>query len=79
MRLRFLGPPVSSLIREVAKVYKVSKDDLFYVQRGRGNEARQVAMYLIRELCYQLLKKIAEVFSLGNYGSIGGACGIIER
>ena len=46
---------------------------------GRRNEARQVAMYLIRELCETSLKEIARLFSLGSYGSVGGACSVIER
>lgn len=36
-------------------------------------------MYLIRELCDKSLKEIAEVFSLGSYGSVGSACSVIER
>jgi REP element-mobilizing transposase RayT len=74
-----LRPRVSSVIREVAKVYKVSEGALFHSQRGRRNEARQVAMYLIRELCDTSLKEIARLFSLGSYGSVGGACSMIER
>ena len=73
-----LRPRVSSVIREVAKVYKVSEEALFHSQKGRSNEARQVAMYLIRELCDTSLKEIARLFSLGSYGSPGGACSVIE-
>jgi putative transposase len=51
-----LRPGVSSLIREVAKVYKVSEETLFHSRRGRSNEARQVAMHLIRELCETSLR-----------------------
>ncbi len=67
------------MIREVAKVYKVSEESIFCGQRGKRNEARQVAMYLIRELCNKSLKEIAQSFSLGSYGSVGGACSVIER
>ncbi len=74
-----LRPPLSSVIRKVAKVYKVSKEGLFRGQRGKGNEARQVAMYLIRELCDKSLKEIAQSISLGSYGSVGGSCSVIER
>ncbi len=74
-----LRPPVSSVIREVAKVYKVPEEVLFRGQRGKRNEARQVAMYLIRDLCDRSLKERAQSFSLGSYGSVGGACSVIER
>ena len=74
-----LRPPVSSVKMGVAKVYKVSEEALFRGQRGKRNEARQVAMYLIRDLCDKSLKEIAQSFSLGSYGSVGGACSVIER
>jgi len=54
-------------------------EDLFWGQREEVNEARHVAMYLVRQLYGRSLKGIAEVFSLESYGSVGGACGVIER
>ena len=45
---------------------------------GQRNEAKRVAIY-IRVLCDQSLKEIAEVFSLGSYGSIGGIYHVIDR
>jgi hypothetical protein len=74
-----LRPRLSSVIREVAKVYKVSEESIFRGQRGKRNEARQVAMYLIRELCNKSLKEITQSFSLGSYGSVGEACSVIDR
>lgn len=52
---------------------------VFLSETDCKNEARQVAMYLIRELCDTSLKEIAQLFSLGSYGSVGGACSVIER
>jgi len=52
-----LRPPVSSVLREVATTYGVSEEGLLHGQRGKGNEARQVAMYLARELCNRSLKE----------------------
>jgi len=76
---RILKPSVSSVIKAVAEVYQVAEADVLRGRRGKRNEARQVAMYLTRELCDTSLKEIAEVFSLGSYGSVGGACSVIER
>ena len=76
---RILRSGVSSVIKAVAEVFGVSDEDLFQGRRGKRNEARQVAMYLVRELCDSSLKEIAEVFKLGSYGSVGGACSVIER
>jgi hypothetical protein len=76
---RIFRPSGSSVIKAVVGIYEVSEGDLFQGRRGRRNEARQVAMYLIRELCDSTLKEVAEVFSLGSYGSVGRACSVIER
>lgn len=73
-----LRPRVSDIIAAVAHAYKVSRDDLFQLRRGERNEARQVAIYLTRELCNLTLKEIAEIFSLGSYGSAGAACNAVE-
>ncbi len=73
-----LRPRVSHVIMAVAEAYEVPRDDLFQLRRGERNEARRVAMYLSRELCNLTLKEIAEIFSLGSYGSVGAACSAIE-
>ena len=67
------------MIREVTKLYNLSEEGLFRGQRGKRNEARHVAMYLIRELCKLSFKEIGQSFLLGSYGSVGGACSVIER
>jgi len=76
---KVLRPSVSSVIKAVAEVYGVSDEKLFQGRRGKRNEARHVAMYLIRQLCDKSLKEIAEIFSLRSYGSAGGVCSAIER
>jgi len=76
---KILKPSVSSVIKAVADIYQVSEEALFQGRRGKRNEARQVAMYLIRELCDSTLSEVADIFSLGSYGSVGGASSVIER
>jgi hypothetical protein len=74
-----LKPDVTLVIKAVGEVYGVSEGEIFQRRRGERNEARQVAMYLIRDLCDKSLREIAEIFSLGSYRSVGGACSIVER
>ena len=50
-----------------------------FICGGKSNEPRQVAVYLIRKLCDTSLKEIAKLFSLGSYGSVGGACSVVDR
>ena len=74
-----LRPQVSSVLRDIATLYHVSEDSLLHGKRGKRNEARQVAMYLVRELCNKSLHDIAELFSLSSYGGVGAACSVIEK
>ncbi|MFQ6094481.1 MAG: helix-turn-helix domain-containing protein [bacterium] len=76
---KVLRPTIESVIGAVAQIYRVSREDLFQGRRGYRNEPRQVAMYLVRQLCGRSLKEIAEVFSLGSYGGVGAACSKIHR
>jgi REP element-mobilizing transposase RayT len=75
---RVLRPGTSPVVKVVAEIYQFAEDALFQTRRGQRNEARQVAMYLIRELCDLSLKEIAWLFSLGSYGSVGSACSVIN-
>ena len=43
-------------------VDRVSEEELFHSQMGKRNETRQVAMYLLTELCNKSLKEIARSF-----------------
>ena len=74
-----LRPQVSSVLRDIATLYHVSEESLLHGKRGKRNEPRQVAMYLVRELCNKSLHAIAELFSLSSYGGVGAACSLIEK
>jgi chromosomal replication initiation ATPase DnaA len=43
-------------------------------RRGRENEARKVAMYLIARCCDKTLQETARLFGLGSYGAVGWGC-----
>ena len=42
--------------------------------RGKENEARKVAMYLVRRCWDQTLQETARIFGLGSYGAVGWCC-----
>jgi len=42
-----------------------------YGVRGKENEARKVAMYLVGRRCDQTLSETAKLFGLGSYGAVG--------
>jgi REP element-mobilizing transposase RayT len=66
-------------IRRVAEVYRVSRDEVLQGVRGKENEARKVAMYLVRCCCDQTLKETAGLFGLGSYGAVGWCCHGVQR
>ena len=66
------GP--EQVIRRVAGMYKIGKEDVLRGVRGKENEARKVAMYLVRRCCDQTLKETARLFGLGSYGAVGWGC-----
>ena len=48
--------------------YKVAREEIFRGVRGRENEARKVALYLVKRCCE--LPEIAEYFGIGNYSTV---------
>jgi putative transposase len=63
-----------NVIRRVAEAYRVSRAEVLQATRGKENEARKVAMYLVRRCCDQTLKETAGLFGLGSYGAVGWCC-----
>lgn len=75
-----LRPTAERVLKQVAKEYGVLAEDLLQGRRGIDNEARKVAMYLVKRLCDLTLQETAERFRVGSYGVIGWAChGIRSR
>jgi Bacterial dnaA protein helix-turn-helix len=66
-----IGP--GEIIRTVARMYKVEEAEVLRGNRGRENEARKVAMYLVRRCCDRTLEETAQVFGVGSYGTVGWA------
>ena len=62
------------VIAKTARMYGVAKEDLLNGRRGQENEARKVAMYLVRRCCDRTLGETARLFGLGSYGAVGWVC-----
>jgi chromosomal replication initiation ATPase DnaA len=58
--------------------YKVSREEIFTGKRGRENEARTVAMYLVKRYCDRTLSEIARYFGTGSYWAVSWSCRAIE-
>jgi chromosomal replication initiation ATPase DnaA len=62
------------VIGKVAETYKVANEKVLRGVRGKENEARKVAMYLVRRCCDETLVETARLFGLGSYGAVGWGC-----
>jgi chromosomal replication initiation ATPase DnaA len=62
------------VVEKVAGMYGVGKDEVLRGTRGKENEARKVAMYLVTRCCDRTLGEAASLFGLGSYGAVGWAC-----
>ena len=66
------------MINEVMRQYKVAREEIFHWTRGRENEARKVALYLVKRCCDRTLPEVAEHFGIGNYSTVSWSCRGIE-
>ena len=75
---RVVQTPPERVIGEVARQYKVAREEIFRGIRGRENEARKVAMYVVKRCCDRTLAEMAEYFKVGHYSAVGWSCRAIE-
>jgi chromosomal replication initiation ATPase DnaA len=71
---RGIQPSPEQVIGKVAGTYKVPKEGVLRGVRCKQNEARKVAMYLVRRCCDRTLSETARLFGLGSYGAVGWGC-----
>jgi len=71
-----LAPDGDQIIRSVACFYGLSPEDLIHSRRGHLNEPRNVAIYLVRKLRGDTLKKTGNYFGMENYSSVSS---VVER
>ena len=62
------------VIDEVLEEYKVTREEIFRGVRGRQNEVRKVALYVIKRCCDRTLPEIAKYFGIGNYSTVSWSC-----
>src|SRR5574341_1771622 len=66
------------VIGEVARQYKVTREEILRGKRGRENQARKVAMYLVRRCCDRTLSEVAQYFGTVSYSAVSWSCRVIE-
>ena len=73
---KLLAPDVSVVRDMVCRSYGVKEKEHLALRRGRPNEARNVAIYLLRQLRCSKLKEIGTKFGISSYSTVST---IIER
>jgi hypothetical protein len=71
-----LAPVPELIVEAVCDYYQIDRKDLCKTKRGELNEARNVAVYLMRKLRHDSLKEIGSHFHIVKYSSVSS---IIER
>jgi chromosomal replication initiation ATPase DnaA len=71
-----LAPPTDAIINTVCALYGIDEDQLHSAKRGTVNEARNLAIYLLRYLRGESLTGIGKVFDIRSYSTVSS---IIER
>jgi len=76
---QLLRPPVAEVIQVVAGAYAVPPAALLEGRRGRHQEGRQVALWLVKTHCDLTHAETARHFGLGSPGSARWVCGVIRQ
>jgi chromosomal replication initiation ATPase DnaA len=66
------------VVRKIVEQYKVKREEVFHGVRSRENEARKVAMYLVKHCCDRTLPEIAEYFGTNGYATVSWNCRVVE-
>ncbi len=62
----------------MVRQYGVTREEIFQGKRGKENEARKVAMYLVKRCCDRTLPEVAEYFGVGSYSTVSWSCRATE-
>jgi REP-associated tyrosine transposase len=66
------------VVSEVMRWYGLARDRILVGQRGRENEARKVAMYVVKRCCDRTLPEVAKDFGVGSNSTVSWSCRVIE-
>ncbi len=73
---KILVADADKVIGAVMQYYRVSLQELLISRRGNENLARDMAVYLVRNLCRMTLPEVGQKFGITNYSSVSS---IVQR
>ena len=76
---RSLCPEAIDIKKAVCRYFKVEEAELLKSRRGVENEARDIAIYMLRVIRGEPLEKIGQEFNLNNYSSVSSAVNRVRK
>ncbi|MBI2985807.1 MAG: transposase [Deltaproteobacteria bacterium] len=76
---RHLAVKLDTCVQAVARACKVEEDIVTRQRRGVGNMARQIAMYICREIGGYNHREIAKRLNVGSYSTVSSACALMKK
>jgi len=73
---RFLAPDAGKVIATVCDHYRISKSELLLSKRGTENLPRDLAIYLVRQLCRLTLPHVGSEFGIKNHSTVSS---VVQR
>lgn len=76
---RHLAVGLDTCVRVVARTCEVEENSITRQRRGVGNIARQIAMYICREIGGYSHREIAKRLNIGSYSTVSSACMLMKK
>jgi putative transposase len=76
---RSLAPGLDEIQSAVCASYGINRNELLSSRRGMSNDARNVAIYLARQLSGQTLATIGHAFGLEHYSSVSSVASRMKQ
>jgi len=73
-----MAPEAEDILKVACAVYGIKRDELLRPQRGRFNEPRNFAVYLIRDIRHDTLNEVGRLFRMSRYSSASSAIGRVK-
>jgi chromosomal replication initiation ATPase DnaA len=67
---KILSPDINRIKQVVCSKYRANPEDLIVSKRGGTNEARNAAIYLIRQYTGEKLMRIGREFNISKYSTV---------
>lgn len=76
---RELLPDMEKIVENICEVYRTTFQEIIKMRRGKGNEARNVAIYLSRKLRRDTLREVGKYFNIDNDSTVSSVMARVKE